>query len=91
AGDAEINLRKLIGDRPIMIPRTKEWNIRLANLEQLLAMTEDHPVINQAKAQTESAEADAKVVRSSSLPQLNWVVSKSTAEDSLGQEQPWET
>lgn len=91
AGDAEINLRKLVGERPIMIPRTKEWNIRLANLDHLLSMTEDHPVINQAKAQTESAELQAKVVRSSSLPQLNWVVSKSTAEDSFGQEQPWET
>jgi|SRR5471032_184181 len=91
ARDAEINLRKLVGERPIMIPRTKEWNIRLANLDHLLSMTEDHPVINQAKAQTESAEAQAKVVRSSSLPQLNWVVTKSTAEDSLGREQPWET
>jgi len=91
ARDAEINLRKLVGERPIMIPRTKEWNIRLANLDHLLSMTEDHPVINQAKAQTESAESQAKVVRSSSLPQLNWVISKSTAEDSLGREQPWET
>lgn len=91
AKDAEINLRKLVGERPIMIPRTKEWNIRLANLEHLLSMIEDHPVINQAKAQTESAEMQAKVVRSSSLPQLNWVVTKSTAEDSLGREQPWET
>ncbi|WP_210622336.1 TolC family protein [Pseudomonas sp. P42] len=91
ARDAEITLRKLVGDRPIMIPRTKEWNIRLANLDHLLSKTEDHPVINQAKAQTESAELQAKVVRSGSLPQLNWVVSKSTAEDSQGREQPWET
>ncbi len=91
AQDAEINLRKLVGERPIMVPRTKEWNIRLANLDHLLAQTENHPAINQAKAQTESAELQAKVVRSSSLPQLNWVVSKSTAEDSVGREQPWET
>ncbi len=91
AKDAEINLRKLVGERPLMIPRTKEWNIRLANLNHLLSMTEDHPVINQAKAQTESAESQAKVVRSSSLPQLSWVVAKSTADDSLGREQPWET
>ncbi|VVM36694.1 hypothetical protein PS645_00059 [Pseudomonas fluorescens] len=91
ARDAEISLRKLVGDRPILIPRTKEWNIRLVNLDHLLAKTEDHPVIHQAKAQTESAELQAKVARSSSLPQLSWVVSKSTAEDSLGREQPWET
>jgi adhesin transport system outer membrane protein len=91
ARDAEINLRKLVGERPLMIPRTQEWNMRLANLDTLLAMTEDHPTIHQAKAQTESAELQAKVVRSSSLPQLNWVVSKTTAEDALGREQPWQT
>ncbi|MGN7738585.1 TolC family protein [Pseudomonas sp. 22526] len=91
ARDAEINLRKLVGERPLMIPRTKEWNIRLANLDALLGRTEDHPTIHQAKAQTESAELQAQVVRSSSLPQLNWVISKTTADDALGREQPWQT
>lgn len=91
AKDAELNLRKLVGERPLLIPRTTEWNIRLANLDQLLANTENHPTIQQAKAQTESAELQAKVVRSASLPQLNWVINKSTAEDSLGREQPWAT
>ena len=91
ARDAEINLRKLVGERPLLIPRTPQWNIRLANLETLLGKVDDHPTLHQAKAQTESAELQAKVVRASSLPQLNWVISKSTAEDSLGREQPWET
>lgn len=91
ARDAEINLRKLVGERLMMIPRTKEWNIRLANLDALLARAEDHPVIHQAKARTESAELQAQVVRSSSLPQLNWVVSKTTADDTLGRERPWQT
>lgn len=91
ARDAEINLHKLVGERPLMIPRTKEWNIRLANLDTLLAMVEDHPTIHQAKARTESAELQAQVVRSSSLPQLNWVISKTTADDALGREQPWQT
>lgn len=91
AGDAEINLRKLVGERPLMIPRTKQWNIRLANLDNLLAKTEDHPTIHQAKARTESADLQAQVVRASSLPQLNWVISKTTADDALGREQPWQT
>ncbi|MBC3776845.1 TolC family protein [Pseudomonas sp. SWRI99] len=91
ARDAEINLRKLVGERPLLIPRTREWNIRLANLDNLLARTEDHPTIHQAKARTESAELQAQVVRSSSLPQLNWVISKTTADDALGREQPWQT
>jgi len=91
AQEAQLNLRKLVGERPIAIPRTRAWNLRLANLDQLLAMTEDHPVITQAKAQTEAAQLQAKVVHASSLPQVNWVVSKSTAKDALGREQPWET
>ena len=91
ARDAEINLRKLVGDRPIAIPRTPQWNIRLANLDALLNKVDDHPLLNRAKEQTQSAELQAKVVRASSLPQLNWVVNKSTADDSLGREQPWET
>lgn len=91
ARDAEITLRKLVGDRPIQIPRTKEWNIRFANLDQLLEDAKNHPTIRQSKSQTESAVLQAKVVRASGLPQLNWVVSKSTAEDSLGRESPWQT
>ncbi|AZC83978.1 TolC family protein [Pseudomonas chlororaphis] len=91
ARDAEITLRKLVGERPVPIPRTKEWNIRLANLDLLLDDAKEHPTIRQAIAETESAELQAKAVRAGGLPQLNWVVSKSTAEDSLGREQPWQT
>lgn len=91
ARDAEINLSKLVGERPVMIPRTKEWNIRLANLDALLAKVEDHPTLAQSKAVAESAELQAQVVRASSLPQLNWVINKSTAQDGLGREQPWQT
>lgn len=91
ARDAEIALRKLVGERPVPIPRSKEWNIRLANLDLLLSDAEEHPTIRQATAEAESAELQAKAVRASGLPQLNWVVSKSTAEDSLGREQPWQT
>lgn len=91
ARDAEITLRKLVGDRPIPIPRTKEWNLRLANLDQLLEDAKSHPTIRQATAEAESADLQAKAVRAGGLPQLNWVVSKSTAEDSIGREQPWQT
>ena len=91
ARDAEITLRKLVGDRPIPIPRTKEWNIRLGNLDQLLEDAKTHPTVRQAIAETESAELQAKAVRAGGLPQLNWVVSKNTAEDSLGRETPWQT
>lgn len=91
ARDAEINLRKRIGERPVMIPHSAEWNIYPANLEMLLTKVGDHPTIHQGKAQTQSAEMQAQVVRASSLPQLNWVISKTTADDALGREQPWQT
>lgn len=91
ARDAEISLRKWVGDRPVPIPRTKEWNIRLANLDQLIEDAKTHPTILQATAEAESAELQAKAVRAGGLPQLNWVVSKSTAKDAAGQESAWQT
>lgn len=91
ARDAEITLQKLVGDRPISIPQNKEWNLRLADLNRLLTAVEEHPTIRQASAEADSAELDAKAVKASGLPQLNWNVSKSAGEDSLGQEQPWQT
>lgn len=91
ARDAEITLRKLVGERPIPIPRSKEWNIGLTQLEQLLDDAKNHPTIRQATAQAESAELQAEAVRASGLPQLNWVISKNTGEDAIGREQPWQT
>ncbi|WPN65639.1 TolC family protein [Pseudomonas sp. P9_35] len=91
AGDAEINLRKLVGDGPLLVPRTHEWNLHLPNMDALLAKVDDHPSIRQGHAQVQSAELQAEVVRASSLPQLSWVVSKTTADDSLGRKQPWQT
>lgn len=89
--DAQITLRKLVGERPIPIPRSKEWNIGLTQLETLLDAAKNHPTIRQATAQAESADLQAEAVRASGLPQLNWVISKNTAEDSIGREQPWQT
>lgn len=89
--DTELNLRKRVGDRPLMLPQSAEWNIHFADLDTLLSKVDDNPSIHLSKAQAHSAELDAQVVRSSSLPQLNWVVRKTTAQDGLGREQPWET
>lgn len=91
ARDAEINLRKRIGELPVMIPQSARWNIHPTHLDALLAKVADHPAIQQGKAETQSAELHAQVVRATSLPQLNWVVSKTTADDALGRTQPWQT
>jgi adhesin transport system outer membrane protein len=91
ARDAEINLNKLVGDRPVAIPRTKAWNIRLANLDFLLQRVADHPTVLQVQAQATAAEQQAGAIRASALPQLNWGVSKTTGKDELGRERAWQT
>lgn len=87
---AEMTLSKLVGERVVPIPLTKEWNIGLAKLEPLLTAASNHPAIRQTIAQVESAELQAEAVRASGLPQLNLGISKSTATDALGREQPWQ-
>src|SRR5690606_253827 len=47
--------------------------------------------IRQAQSQASSADLQADVVRSSALPQVNWVVGKVTGEDSTGREPAWQT
>ncbi len=88
AEDAEINLRKYVGDLSIAIPRAKSWNIRPANLDGLLARVADHPTVQQAQAQAFSADSQARAIKASSLPQLNLVVGKSTGRDALGRQEP---
>ncbi|WP_409319248.1 TolC family protein [Pseudomonas sp. KCJK9016] len=91
AQDAEITLQKLVGSWQVPIPDKREWNIALTHLDTLLIAAKNHPTVLQAVAQADSAELQAQAVRASGLPQLNWVISKSTAEDELGMEQPWQT
>jgi adhesin transport system outer membrane protein len=90
--DIEINLHKMLGDYPIpQLPRSSHWTIHEPNQEIIIAAALSHPVIKKSQAEASSAELQADVVQSSSLPQLNWVVSKSTGEDSFGREQAWQT
>jgi adhesin transport system outer membrane protein len=88
AEDAEINLRKFVGDLPVAVPRVKSWNLRPVNLDLLLARVADHPTIQQSQAQAFSADAQARAIKASSLPQLNLVVGKSTGRDALGRQEP---
>ncbi|PMU08630.1 MULTISPECIES: TolC family protein [unclassified Pseudomonas] len=90
--DIEINLRKMIGERPLPpVPGSSYWQLRLPELDWLLAEAVSHPVVKQSEAEAKSADLQAEVVRSASLPQLNWVVGKSTGEDAFGREPAWQT
>ncbi|EJL82574.1 TolC family protein [Pantoea sp. GM01] len=91
ARETEITLYKLIGNTEVPLPRTAQWNLALSSMERLLSNVDQHPVLRQAQAQTEAAIAEAKAVRSSNMPKVNWVVSKNTAEDQFGRQQAWQT
>ncbi|KNE87206.1 hypothetical protein PSTG_19413 [Puccinia striiformis f. sp. tritici PST-78] len=84
-------MRRLIGDKPVMIPHAKEWRLPIADQNTLLSRIPAHPNVIRAESSVDAAQLQAQVVRSSSLPQLNWVINKTTAEDGLGREQPLQT
>lgn len=90
--DIEINLRRMVGDRPLpTLPVSQYWEMRLPELSWLLGESLHHPTVLQAKASARSADMQADAVRSALRPQVNWVVSKSTGEDIYGRESAWQT
>lgn len=89
--DNEIKLRKLIGDLPVVLPENDDWSLVSANLSDLLAAAQLHPALRQAEYEAKASEHHAASLLASEKPQLNWVVTKSTGEDQLGREQPWQT
>jgi adhesin transport system outer membrane protein len=89
--DGELNLRKLVGDDAVPIPRTSEWQVQLANEAELLSAVGEHPSLQQARAEANAADLNADVVKASARPQLNWVVSANTGRDVLGRRQAWQT
>ena len=91
ARNAEITLNKLVGEAPVPIPQTAEWNIGLAQMEPLLVAAQNHPTIRQSIAKAEAAELQAEAIHAAGLPQLNWGISKTTSTDALGNESPWQT
>jgi outer membrane protein, adhesin transport system len=89
--DGELNLRKLVGEDAVPIPRTREWQVQLANEMELLSDVGEHPSVQQARAEANAADLNAEVVKASARPQLNWVVNANTGRDVLGRRQSWQT
>nr|WP_304359227.1 TolC family protein [Collimonas fungivorans] len=87
----ELNLRKLVGDGPVPAPPGRVWPLQPTSLDTMLATVAAHPSIKQAEAETEAAELNVEAIKAADKPALNWVVSKSTARDTLGREQPVQT
>jgi outer membrane protein TolC len=87
----ELSVRKLVGDEPMPMPSGTQWQLQLDGLDSAVAAVAQNPAIEQAVAEAAAAKATAKSVRAGSLPQLNWVINKTTAHDTFGQRQPWTT
>ncbi|KVD46172.1 transporter [Burkholderia sp. ABCPW 11] len=89
--DAQLNLRKLVGERPVPIPAAASWPLQPGRLERLMSALDESPRIQQARAEAAAADLNRDAVRASSRPQLDWVVSTSTGRDALGRRMPWQT
>jgi adhesin transport system outer membrane protein len=88
---AELNLRKLVGERPVPIPVESHWPLHPGNLDRLMSALDEHPLLQQARAEASAAELNRDAVRAASRPQLNWVVSTNTGRDAIGRRMPWQT
>lgn len=91
ARDTEIQLYRLIGETQVPLPPAVQWQLQPSDLNRLLVAVDQHPTLQQARAQSQAAFAEADALKSSSLPKINWVVSKDTGKDYYGREQSWQT
>ncbi|MHA7844950.1 TolC family protein [Serratia sp. D1N4] len=89
--DAEIKLRKLIGKNSVKIPKDIKFTLPDIELNQLLAIAQNHPALLQAEAEAKASKLHAESLLAAEKPQVNWVVTKSTAKDDFGREDPWQT
>jgi outer membrane protein, adhesin transport system len=91
--EAELKLQKLVGENAPPIPRTRNWPIQPGNLPQLLQQADAHPSLAQIQSEANAADLNAKVVKASGLPTVNWVVSANAGVGGggAGQRPPWET
>lgn len=89
--DIDIHLRKLIGDSPIALSDDRDWALKPAELQTLLAAVDTHPSLLQAEATAQAAELNAEALKAAQKPKLDWVINKTTAKDALGREQSWQT
>lgn len=88
---AELNLRKLVGERPVPIPSAPAWPLYPGNLERLMSAVDENPRLLQTRAEANAADLNRDAVRAAAKPQLDWVVSTNTGRDALGRRVPWQT
>lgn len=89
--DLEIALRKLIGPVIEPLPPVLHWEMPIVKLEDAIEASRRSSAILQLDSEALSADSNADAVRASTMPRLNWLINKSTVEDTYGRERDWET
>ncbi|WP_218468478.1 TolC family protein [Limnobaculum sp. M2-1] len=88
--ETQIKMTRLLG-KEIRLPENFEWNSVIMSSNDILNSLDSHPQILRAKAEIKASQHKVDAIRSSSYPSINWVVSKSSARDTNGDEQAWYT
>lgn len=87
---SRIKLVRLLGVEPAM-PKNISWRDTVFPASMAITLLDKSPMLLNLQAKVRAAEYEAESIKSSSLPQVNWVISKSTAKDSNGDETGWYT
>ncbi|NDJ59253.1 TolC family protein [Enterobacteriaceae bacterium 4M9] len=88
--NTRIKLVRLMGVEPQALPAVR-WNSDQVALNTALGALTDHPTLKRGEAEVRAADAQAEAIRAGGLPQVNWVVQKSTAKDQYGDTDAWYT
>lgn len=86
----KIKLVRLLGVEPV-IPPGLRWNDGLIPAAVALAALNNHPTLLRGEAQARAADARAESIKAAGMPQIDWVVSKSTAKNAIGEQEAWYT
>lgn len=87
---SEIMLQRLTGEH-VTLPEKLDWTMQPISTSLVMSRVSKHPSLLKAEAEAQSAQHITAATKASSLPQLNWVVSKSTAKESNGKAGQWYT
>ncbi|WP_054181216.1 TolC family protein, partial [Trabulsiella odontotermitis] len=87
---SRIKLVRLLGAEPV-VPENISWRDTIIPADTAIASLDRSPMMMSLQAKVRAAEHEAESIKASSLPQVNWVISKSTAKDVNGNESGWYT
>lgn len=87
---SKIKLVRLLGAEPVL-PENLSWQDTIIPASVAISSLDKNPMMLNLQSKVRAAESEAESIKSAALPQVNWVVSKSTAKDSNGNEAGWYT